>query len=160
MMSTEFVFSIVGMLISIGALGVSFWAVRSTTKQGQHSNSLQERLLSLESRREHRQLQNSAIAKVRVEFRPKGGRRFPQIMVCNDGPSSIHDVEMTLDGVRIADSEEIIGNTDPIKTLAPGSEVGYEFYMTGMTRTGQRIVKVLWELPDGSSDSLATAIQP
>lgn len=159
-MSTELVLSVVGMVTGIGALGVSFWAARSTAKQSHYSNSVQERLLSLESRREHRQLQERAIAKVRVEFRPKGGRRFPQIVVCNDGPSPIHNVAMTLDGVPIADSEETIGNTDPIKTLAPGGEFGYDFYMTGMTKMGQRLVKVTWELPDGSSDSLETTIQP
>lgn len=137
--------------LSIGALIVAIGSAFGTWRTAKHSNTIQERLLRLESARERDRIagQLSAAVFARLDLH---GDSFMKLRVRNDGPGAAASVAVFLDGVPLAQSPRAHARHASPFPLGPNAEQSFTIprYLGARSTF---LVRLEWI--DGTSDARA-----
>ena len=115
--------SVLGFVTGLIALFVSIWSVLSARRTANIQNSLQERLLALETAREQDRQREARSAQVRAEVHRTG--RDWRLIILNEGSATARNVAIQLDGAPLMVHTLIPQGQEEVRMLGPGGSARY-----------------------------------
>ena len=144
------VLGVLGFVIGVIALVVSIWSVVSARRTANVQNSLQERLLALETAREQDRVRQARSAQVRAVIQ-KTGRDW-RLIVVNDGPVVARNVKVELDDGPLLTHTLVPQGQDEVTKLGPGAQARY-LLAPAMGKPMTVEVRITWD--DDSAEARA-----
>ncbi len=109
----------VSVVLSAIAVAVSIWSAVTAHNAAKHQRDVQERMLRMEAREADRRNRQARSAAVHAHILREGQTGF--LVITNDGPSSAHQIHVTLGGKPVLDHPRVPGGQSEVRTLGPGA---------------------------------------
>jgi hypothetical protein len=143
-------------ITSIAALIVAILSAVAAWRVSRRQAHVQERLLSLESRRERDRITSNARARVSGAIIREGSSDW-SLAITNEGPSQAREVVVLLNGAAVGESDDIIGTDKPVRLLGPGASVRYRL-LVYMGSADHFRVDISWEDDSGEPGSWSSEL--
>lgn len=157
-MSPSLIISIIAVVISAIAIGVSIWTHNRNHK-------LQARIVALEEAREKDRLAEkqkaNLIAKIIKEALPRSGSikidTNYYLQIENKGSSEARDVKVVLDGKPLLEHPTILKNIKEITQVGPNTDFRYLLVLSTQGRPPSNI-EITWEDDSGEPGKYSTTL--